>query len=75
MSQKNGKSHILLLTPEEFRYLGLDRIAYIKPITSPTDEATFSIHAATGEMLARASTFQAAWHAIEQHDLRPLMVH
>jgi len=62
------------ITPQEFSILGMQNLAYIKPITV-NDGLAFAIHAADGTPMAVMTERQIAEAAIRQHDLEPVSVH
>lgn len=62
------------ISPAELAALGLEGVAYIKPVH--IDGATgYAILAADGSQLAVMPTRAAAIAAIRQHDLEPISVH
>lgn len=54
--------------------LGLEEIAFVKPVMTETGPA-FAIHAADGTPMAIAATPQLAAAAIIQYDMMPSLVH
>jgi hypothetical protein len=58
----------------DFARLGLNQIAYIRPATV-NNAPGWSIHAATGDTLGAAETFEQAWGAVMQNNLAPVRVH
>jgi hypothetical protein len=58
----------------DFARLGLNQIAYIRRAII-NDVPVWSIHAATGDTLGAATTFEQAWGAVLQNDLAPMRVH
>ncbi|MDX2142631.1 MAG: hypothetical protein SFV19_04710 [Rhodospirillaceae bacterium] len=61
-------------TTVDFARLGLNQIAYIRPAIV-NDAPGWSIHAATGDTLGAAATFEQAWGAVMQNNLAPVRVH
>ena len=59
---------------QEFAVLGLNIIAFVKPI-NVEGEAVFGIHAADGTPMAIVSDYQLAFAAIRQNHLEPVSVH
>jgi hypothetical protein len=55
--------------------LGLQGVAYVRPMTTPEGVAVFSINAADGTRLAIAATEAQAVAAIREHELEPVSVH
>jgi hypothetical protein len=62
------------ITPQEFSLLGMQNLAYIKPITV-NDNLAFAIHAADGTPMAVMTEREIAEAAVRQHDLEPVSVH
>jgi hypothetical protein len=58
----------------DFARLGLNQIAYIRR-AKINDVPVWSIHAATGDALGAAETFEQAWGAVMQNNLSPMRVH
>ena len=59
---------------QEFVALGVQNLAYIKPMTV-NDHAAFAIHAADGTLMAVVENRDLADAAVRQHELEPLSVH
>src|SRR5690242_1523572 len=64
---------VVSLTPHAFAALGLEEIAYVKPIGNI--EPIYAIHAADGTQLALVSDPLEAAAMIRRHDLEPINVH
>jgi len=67
------------IPPADFAALGVQQIAYVKPVT-PEEEATglahgYAIHAADGTPLTVMQSREAAMAAIVQNEMEPLSVH
>lgn len=62
------------LTAGDLIYLGLDEIAYIKPIVQEGEDI-FGIFAADGEQIGVAPEFELARAMTIQSDLHPVNVH
>jgi hypothetical protein len=58
----------------DFARLGLNQIAYIRPAIV-NNAPGWSIHAATGDTLGAAATFEQAWGAVMQNNMAPVRVH
>jgi hypothetical protein len=58
----------------DFARLGLNQVAYVRPALI-NNMPMWSIHAATGDTLGAAETFEQAWGAVKQNNLEPLRVH
>ncbi len=62
------------LSHHEFRLLGADRIAFIKPVTRE-GRTVFAVHAANGKRLALLDSYEVACMTVVQNDLEPVSVH
>ncbi len=62
------------ISPAQLAQLGLEEIAFVKPVMTETGPA-FAIHAADGTPMAIASDIHLASAAIIQHDMVPSLVH
>ena len=62
------------ISPQDLRVLGLQEVAYIKPVTVD-GKAAYAIHSADGREVAIMASRQVALAAIRQNDLEPLSVH
>jgi hypothetical protein len=62
------------LSPRAFRALGIEEIAYVKPIVESTGP-TYAIHAADGTRLAVVADRLVAFAMIRRHDLEPASLH
>ena len=58
----------------EFVTLGIQNLAYIKPVTV-NDHLAFAIHAADGTPMAVVNDRMIAEAAVRQHELEPVSVH
>ncbi len=58
----------------DFARMGLNQVAYVRQAMI-NDAPMWSIHAATGDTLGSADTFEQAWGAVIQNNLAPLRVH
>lgn len=63
-----------LMTEQDMMSLGLEAVAYIKPV-EVEGEAGFGIFAADGTEITVVSDRKVAFAAVRQHDLEPLSVH
>ncbi|MCB2108828.1 MAG: hypothetical protein KDE14_14055 [Rhodobacteraceae bacterium] len=54
--------------------IGLNQVAYIRRAVID-NVPVWSIHAATGDTIGAAETFDQAWGAIKQNNLEPQHVH
>lgn len=62
------------ITEAELATLGMEEIAFVKPVMTDKGPA-FAIHAADGTPMAIASDASLAQAAIIQHDMLPSLVH
>lgn len=62
------------LSPRAFKVLGIQQIAYVKPIIEGTG-STYEIHAADGTRLAVVEDLLVAFAMIRRHDLEPASLH
>jgi hypothetical protein len=76
--QRSNKMTILpkgvSLTSRGFASLGLEQVAYVKPIVAGADP-TYAIHAADGTRLAVVTDRLVAIAMVRQHDLEPASLH
>ena len=64
------------LSQQDFLKVGLDQIAYIKPIeVDATDRPAYSICAADGSEIFRMDTIDMALAAVRHNDLHPVTLH
>lgn len=62
------------LSPDDLGRLGMQQVAYVKPVIVNGAHA-FAIHAADGTPMAVAQDFGVAVAAILQHEMVPAQVH
>ena len=62
------------ISTEQLAQLGMQQIAYVKPVTV-NGTAAFAIHAADGTPMAIAGELDVAVAAIVQHEMVPAQVH
>jgi hypothetical protein len=62
------------ISTEQLAQLGMQQIAYVKPVVV-NGAACFEIHAADGTPMAIAGGLDVAVAAIEQHEMVPAQVH
>ena len=68
------KSGYIELAPEDFAALGVQHVAYVKPVAQGSD-LRFEIHADDGTAVALMDSIDVALAAVRQHGLEPLRVH
>ncbi len=69
-----GLESIIQLAAQDFKTLGLEQLAYVKPVTLDGKEI-FAVYAADGTEIAVMANREIACAAVRQHDLEPLSVH
>lgn len=62
------------MTPADLAALGLQWVAYVKPVEYEGEKA-YAIHAADGTQMAVVKSRDAAFATIKQNDLEPVSVH
>ncbi len=62
------------ISPQDFVSLGLQQLAYVKPVMVAGTPA-FAVHAADGTQIAVMADRRIAVAAITQHDLEAVSVH
>ncbi len=62
------------ISPEQLAQLGMQQIAYVKPV-EVNGTTAFAIHAADGTPMALAEGLEVAFAAIVQHEMVPTQVH
>jgi len=62
------------ISPQDLMILGLQEVAYLKPIVVEGKMA-YAVHAADGREVAVMANRDVALAAIRQNDLEPLSVH
>jgi hypothetical protein len=63
------------LSDEQFAVLGLNRIAYVKPVPGENGAIVYEVHAAEGSKIAEISDRAVAFAAVRQYDMEPVSVH
>jgi hypothetical protein len=68
-------SPLRTLSPAEFASLGLEQVAYIRPVTLPDGKHAIGVFAADGRPLAGAPNVEVAQALVRQNELEPALVH
>jgi hypothetical protein len=68
-------SPLKTLSAAEFAVLGLEQLAYIRPVTLPDGKHAIGVFAADGRPLAGAATIELAQALVRQNELEPTLVH
>lgn len=70
----NPMERLSQISERDLMVLGLQEVAYVKPVTVEGENA-FSVHAADGTQIAVMADRDVAFAAIRQHNLEPVSVH
>ncbi len=72
----NKNEQLRRLSGDDFASLGLQHVAYVRPITIQADGGQgYAIHAADGTQLAVLDELLLAHAAILENDMRPVSLH
>ncbi|HEY5609298.1 MAG TPA: DUF1150 family protein [Alphaproteobacteria bacterium] len=63
------------LSDEQFAVLGLNRVAYVKPVAGSGGSIVYEVHAAEGSKIAEIEDRAVAFAAVRQYDMEPVSVH
>ena len=63
------------LSDEQFAVLGLNQIAYVKPVAGSDGGIVYEVHAAEGSKIAEIADLNVAFAAVRQYDMEPVSVH
>lgn len=63
------------LSSGDFLKIGMNEIAYIRPLDSLADHTVFAVHAADGTQLSILDTMDMAMATLRHNDLVPVTVH
>lgn len=63
------------ITAAEFATLGLEHIAYVKPVILDDGRAAYAIHAADGQEITAVEDRELAFATVQRNDLEALSVH
>jgi hypothetical protein len=66
--------NVMQLSSQAFAHLGLEELAYVRPVTDRTG-SLFAVHAADGTRLAILPDRATALDAIRQSDMEPVGLH
>ena len=70
----NQTEPIAQISTQDLMILGLQEVAYVKPVVVD-GQAVYAVHAADGREVAVMPSRDVALAAIRQNDLEPLSVH
>lgn len=63
------------ISTQDLSALGVEDVAYIKPVVTEEGKNGFAIHAADGSLMAVVDDRDVAFAAVRQHDMDPVNVH
>lgn len=63
------------ITVDALAHLGIEQVAYVKPVTLEDGQIAFAIHAADGQEIAMLADRDVAFATVRQNDLEPVSVH
>ncbi len=67
-----ARSFVMGLSPEDFRFLGIGQIAYLRPVMLDNETTGYAIHAADGTRLSVMESLDLAQTALLYNDLHPV---
>jgi len=67
---KNNEERLFLeqLSVEDFLHVGMDQVAYVKPVPDSTNN-TYAVHAADGSQISVMESYDTAIAAVRFNDL------
>ena len=63
------------LSVDDFLHVGVNQIAYIKPLDCNHDNASYSVHAADGTQISVMESYDMAIAAVRYNDMQPVTLH
>lgn len=63
------------ISVRDFLNMGIDQIAYIKPLGAADPETGFAIHAADGRQISVIDSYMSAVAIIHQNDMHAVTLH
>ncbi|MBK5912235.1 hypothetical protein CCR85_12120 [Rhodothalassium salexigens] len=63
------------LSQQDFRALGTPNLVYIRPVIDEDGNRQFYVHAADGEALGAAASYEQAVAEARVHELEPVSLH
>lgn len=73
--ENNVRSLLKGLSSGDFLKIGMNEIAYIRPLDSLADHTVFAVHAADGTQLSILDTMDMAMATLRHNDLVPVTLH
>lgn len=71
----SGIQDFRTMTTREFAVMGLDDVAYVKPVLNEDGKTVYAVHEADGTRIAEFDDRKIAFAAIIQGDLEPVDAH
>lgn len=65
------RSMLKNLSSKDFLHIGMNQIAYIRPVTVDGEEG-FAVHSADGRQISVTESYPVAVAMLRQHDLHPV---
>ncbi len=77
MFEINDDHRILLkkLSEDDFLNVGVNQIAYVKPLDHMSDKTSYSVHAADGTQISVMHSYDMAVAAVRYNDMHPVTLH
>lgn len=70
----DARSILANLSTQDFLNIGIDQIAYVRPVVLD-DHEMYSIHAADGTQLSVLDSFDTAVDSIKNNEMHPVTLH
>ncbi|MEM9470038.1 MAG: DUF1150 family protein [Pseudomonadota bacterium] len=65
----------MTISAEKFKQIGLDEVAYVKPVELDDKQIAYAVHAADGTQLSILDSYALAVASVRHHDMHPVTVH
>ena len=75
VERRQSEGEYPVLSDAQFAAMGVNRVAYVKPVPGADGETVYEVHAAEGSIIAEICDRDTAFAAIRQNDMEPLSVH
>lgn len=73
--QENVRDVLKALSSQDFLNVGVDQIAYIRPVMMGQKDSVYSVHAADGTQLSVMESYETAMAAVKHNDMHAVTVH
>lgn len=74
-TDNNVQDQLRQLSVKDFLDMGVDQIAYIKPVLMDSKHAAYAIHAANGRQISTIDSYPSAIALVQKNDMHPVTVH